>query len=84
MGNCFCFPDFYTQVQGTAIEMVEVPVDFNTTVHDFYDVLEEKYDVGESWCNYLVCTKNKNLDRNQHTRDYWVIMGFTFSWLWYE
>ena len=35
-----------------------------------YDVVERKYDVGESWWNHLVCTKNKNLDRNQHTRDY--------------
>ena len=35
-----------------------------------YDVVERKYDIGESWWNYLVCTKNKNLDRNQHTRDY--------------
>ena len=36
MGNCFGFPDFYNQVQGTAIEMVEVPADFNTAVQDFY------------------------------------------------
>ena len=36
-----------------------------------YDVVKGKYDVGESWWNYLVCTKNKNLDRNQHTRDYY-------------
>ena len=35
-----------------------------------YDVVERKYDVGESWWNHLVCTNNKNLDRNQHTRDY--------------
>ena len=35
-----------------------------------YDVVEGNYDVGESLWNYLVCTKNKYLDRNQHTRDY--------------
>ena len=36
-----------------------------------YDVVEGNYDVGESLWNYLVCTKNKYLHRNQHTRDYY-------------
>ena len=35
-----------------------------------YDIVEGNYDVGESRWNYLVCRKNKYLDGNQHTRDY--------------
>ena len=39
-----------------------------------YDVVEGNYDVGESPWNYLVCTKNKYLGRNQHTQDDCIIV----------
>ena len=63
--------NFYIIILGTNLyHFFLVSIYYLQCIHCLLRRRRKNNDVGESLANKLVCRKNENLGRNQHTRDY--------------